>query len=71
MDILALKPVLGSILYAVIGIAILIAVYLFISKITHRNLWFEIAQNKNLALAIVLGAIIIGISLIISSAIHG
>ena len=71
MDLLTFKPILSSILYALVGIAILVIVYLLISKITHKNIWYEIAQNKNKALAIVLGAIIIGISIIISSAIHG
>ena len=60
-----------SLLYAFVGILILVLVYLFMSKISHKNLWYEIAQNKNLAVAIVLGSVIIGISLIISTALHG
>ena len=43
----------------------------FHEKITPENTWKEIVQNKNTALAIVFAALIIGISLIISAAIHG
>jgi len=45
--------------------------YYVIEKITPENTWKEIVDNKNIALAIVFAALIIGIALIISAAIHG
>ncbi|MFN5772980.1 DUF350 domain-containing protein [Flavobacterium sp.] len=42
-----------------------------LEKMTPENTWKEIVHNKNTALAIVMGALIIGISLIVSAAIHG
>ena len=45
--------------------------YLLLEKMTPENTWKEIVNNKNVALAIVIGAFIIGISIIISAAIHG
>ncbi len=71
MDIVVLKPILNSIIFSVIGILILIGGYFIIEKITPENTWKEIVQNKNTALAIVFAALIIGISMIISAAIHG
>ena len=71
MDILSLKPLIGSIVYAVLGILILLVTYFLIEKITPEDTWKEIAQNNNVAIAIVFAAMIIGISLIISAAIHG
>lgn len=71
MDIVVLKPILNSVIFSVIGIVILIAGYFIIEKITPENTWKEIVQNKNTALAIVFAALIIGISMIISAAIHG
>jgi len=71
MDILSLKPIINSVLFSLLGIAILLIGYLIIEKITPENTWKEIVQKNNIALAIVFGALIIGISMIISAAIHG
>ncbi len=68
-----LKPaiVLGSILYAVIGVVVLWLSFLIIDKLTPYNLWDEIVGKKNMALAIVVGAMFIAIGLIVAAAIHG
>jgi uncharacterized membrane protein YjfL (UPF0719 family) len=66
-----LRPIVSSILFSFLGLAILILSYLVIEKLTPESTWREIVQNKNVALAIVFAAFIIGISIIISGAIHG
>lgn len=71
MDIVAFKPILNSIIFSILGIIILLLTYFIIEKITPENTWKEIAQKNNIAVAIVFGAFIIGISMIISAAIHG
>ena len=71
MDMLSLKPIINSALYSFLGIAILLIGYLIIEKITPENTWKEIVAKNNVALAVVLGAFIIGLSMIISAAIHG
>lgn len=71
MEIIHLKPIVNSILFSFIGVVILVLSYFIIEKLTPENTWKEIVHNKNMALAIVFGAFIIGISLIISAAIHG
>ncbi|MEC4051011.1 DUF350 domain-containing protein [Flavobacterium sp. SUN046] len=71
MDIVAMKPILNSVIFSVLGIIILLLAYLFIEKITPENTWKEIVQKNNTSVAIVFGALIIGISMIISAAIHG
>lgn len=65
------RPIISSILFSFLGLAILILSYLVIEKLTPESTWKEIVQNKNVALAIVFAAFIIGISIIISGAIHG
>ncbi|HHT9079030.1 TPA: DUF350 domain-containing protein [Flavobacterium psychrophilum] len=50
---------------------ILIIAYFIIEKLTPENTWKEISSNNNMALAIVFASFIIGISIIISAAIHG
>ncbi|WP_339834988.1 DUF350 domain-containing protein [uncultured Flavobacterium sp.] len=71
MEYIALKGIINSLIFSVIGVIILIISYYIIEKLTPENTWKEIVQNKNTALAIVFAAMIIGISLIISAAIHG
>jgi len=71
MDIISLKPLIGSIVYAVLGIVILLVTYYLVEKITPEDTWKEISQNNNVAIAVVFAALIIGISMIISAAIHG
>ncbi|MBG6111780.1 uncharacterized membrane protein YjfL (UPF0719 family) [Flavobacterium sp. CG_9.10] len=71
MDILTMKPVLASVVFSLIGIVILLTAYFIIEKFTPENTWNQISKNNNVALAIVFAAFIIGISMIISAAIHG
>lgn len=70
-EIINLKYVFASVLYSFIGIAILLVSFWVIEKITPENLWKEILVNKNMALALMAGAFMIAIAIIISSAIHG
>lgn len=65
------KPILASIVFSLIGIAILVITFWIIEKITPENLWKEIIHNKNNALAIMAGAFMIAIAMIISAALHG
>lgn len=71
MDQISFIPIINSVIYSFLGIAILLVCYVIIEKLTPEKTWHEIAQNKNTALAIIFGAFIIGISIIISAAIHG
>lgn len=71
MDMLSLKPIINSVLFSFLGIMILLIGYLIIEKITPENTWKEIVEKNNVALAVVFGAFIIGLSMIISAAIHG
>jgi len=65
------KPVLDSIFYSVLGTVILLATFWVIEKVLPFSLRKEIAEDQNVGLGIILGAFILGISLIISSAIRG
>jgi putative membrane protein len=66
-----LWQILSSVLFSSLGLVILLAAYYVVEKLTPENTWKEIVENKNVALAIVFGAFIIGIAIIISGAIHG
>ena len=68
-----LKPavIIGSILYALIGVFIFWICFVIVDKITPYRLWEEIVEKKNLALAVVVGAMCIAIGLIVAAAVHG
>ena len=73
MELDWLKPgvVLGSVMYALIGVAVLWISFLVIDKLTPYKLWEEICDRKNVTLAIVVGAMFIAIGQIVAAAIHG
>jgi polyferredoxin len=64
-------PIVNSIFYSFLGIIILLIAYVILEKLTPEKTWQEIVKNQNIALAIVFGAFILGIAMIISSAIRG
>jgi uncharacterized membrane protein YjfL (UPF0719 family) len=68
-----LKPAVffGSMLYALIGVAVFWISFVIVDKITPYKLWEEIIERKNVALAIVVGAVAISIGQIVAAAIHG
>jgi len=67
-----IKPgvVAGSIMYALIGVVIFWICFVIVDKLTPYDLWGEIVEKKNVALAIVVGAMCIAIGLIVAAAIH-
>lgn len=69
-ELITVKYLVASIVYSVLGIIILFIAFWVIEKITPENLWKEILEKKNIALAIVFAAFILAIAIIISSAIH-
>ncbi|HWH61270.1 MAG TPA: DUF350 domain-containing protein [Terriglobales bacterium] len=65
-----LTNVVNAIVYAGIGIVIFGLAFLMIDKFTPYNLWKEIVQEHNTALAILLGAMSLGLCVIIAAAVH-
>ncbi|MCZ2088992.1 MAG: DUF350 domain-containing protein, partial [Burkholderiales bacterium] len=55
---------------ALIGVAIFWLCFLIIDKLTPVNLWQEIVEKHNRALALVVAAMCLGISIIVAAAIH-
>lgn len=62
---------MAALVYSVLGVAILLASFWIIEKISPENLWKEIIEKQNNALAILAASFMIAIAIIISSAIHG
>lgn len=62
--------IVPSLVYAFLGIAILVVSFIVIEKLAPQNLWKEVVQNKNTALAMMASAYILAVAIIIASAIH-
>ncbi len=56
--------------YAALGIVIFVLAFFIIDRFTPYHLWKEIVEEKNTALAILVGAMSIGICIIIAAAVH-
>ena len=73
MDIEWLRPAafFGSILFALVGVLVFWVSFIIIDKLTPYDLWREIVEKQNKALAFVVAAMCLGISIIVAAAIHG
>jgi uncharacterized membrane protein YjfL (UPF0719 family) len=60
----------NSIIYSILGVAIFWLSFRIMDWVTPYNLWKELIEEKNVALAIVVGGAALGICIIIAAAIH-
>ena len=67
-----IKPgiVITSLVFALMGVLIFWLCFLIIDKITPYDWWGEIVEKQNVALALVVAAMSLGICVIIAAAIH-
>jgi uncharacterized membrane protein YjfL (UPF0719 family) len=67
-----IKPgvLLGSLVYALMGVVIFWLCFIIIDKITPYNLWEEIVEKQNQALGMVVAAMSLGICIVVAAAIH-
>ncbi|HLG95355.1 MAG TPA: DUF350 domain-containing protein [Bryobacteraceae bacterium] len=61
---------INAVVYSLLGIAIFVLAFVIIDKLTPYHLWNEIVQDKNIALAVLIGAMSIGMCIIIAAAVH-
>ncbi len=65
-----LGNVVNAMVYALLGIVILVGSFAILDKLTPYALWQEIVEKQNTALAILIGAMSLGMSVIIAAAVH-
>jgi len=69
-QLIKLKDVVASLLYSLIGLGLFSAAVMIFDKITPGDFWKEILEKQNTAVAIVVAALAIGISIIVGLSIH-
>jgi uncharacterized membrane protein YjfL (UPF0719 family) len=62
--------VVNALIFAFLGIFIFVIAFLILDKMTPYDLWKEVCEQRNMALAILLGAMSLGICVIIAAAVH-
>ena len=63
--------VLESLIYSAIGLVIALVAFFVMDLLTPGHLGKQLAKDQNMALAVVVGSGILGVCIIIASAIHG
>ena len=66
-----LNLVVTTLVFSLIGIVLFALAFLIIVKIAPFSTRKEIEEDQNVALAILIGSVIIGIAMIVASAVHG
>ncbi|HEY3788205.1 MAG TPA: DUF350 domain-containing protein [Urbifossiella sp.] len=62
---------LTAVIYVLIGLAFFAAAFWSIVKVAPFSVRKEIEEDQNTSLAILIGAVILGLAIIIAAAIHG
>ncbi len=63
--------VVTTLVFSLIGIVLFALAFLIIVKVAPFSTRKEIEEDQNIALAILIGSVIIGIALIVAAAVHG
>lgn len=69
-QLINIKYIVAAIVFSAIGIVVLALSFIIFDKLTPGNLWKEIVEEQNIALAITTAAMTLAIAQIISAAIH-
>jgi uncharacterized membrane protein YjfL (UPF0719 family) len=65
------QAMVASVLFTVLGLIVFAIAFWIMAKAAPFSIRKELEQDQNTALGIVMGAVIIGLAMIISAAIHG
>lgn len=65
-----IEAFINAFVYAMLGIVIFALSFYIWDRLTPRHLWGEIVDGKNVALAIMVGFMSLGICVIIAAAVH-
>jgi len=71
VSLINLSYVVNAVVFSFLGVFIFWVSFRLIDRLTPYLLWKEIIEEQNIALAIIVGAVSLGICLIIAASIHG
>jgi uncharacterized membrane protein YjfL (UPF0719 family) len=65
-----LSNMVAALVFALIGIAVFAISFVILDRLTPFELWREICERQNTALATLIGLVSLGLGIIIAAAIH-
>ena len=65
------KLVVTTVVFTIVGLVFFALAFWIIVKVSPFSIRKEIEDDQNTSLAIIIGAVIIGIALIVAAAVHG
>jgi putative membrane protein len=65
------RGVVGSLVYSTVGLVMFAIAFMIINKAVPFSIRKEIEDDQNTSLGIVIAAVIVGIAMIVSAAVHG
>lgn len=71
LQIPVIKAIIGSVVYSGIGLGMFVFTYRVVEKLTPFSLRKEIEEDQNIAVGVMMGAVMLGLAIIIAAAIHG
>jgi uncharacterized membrane protein YjfL (UPF0719 family) len=66
-----LKPIVTSLVFSVIGLVMFLIAFKAITWLSPFPIRKELEEDQNVAVGILLGAVMLGLAIIIAAAIHG
>ncbi len=66
-----LPIIITTVVFVILGLIVFAIAFIIIAKATPFSVRKEIEDDQNVALAIVIGAVILGSAIIIAAAVHG
>ncbi|HTP34778.1 MAG TPA: DUF350 domain-containing protein [Candidatus Acidoferrales bacterium] len=63
-------PVLNGLIFAALGIVIFVVAFGLVVRLAPLDLWKQIAEERNVAAAILAGAVALGICWIVAATMH-
>jgi uncharacterized membrane protein YjfL (UPF0719 family) len=66
-----LNNLVTSVVFSAAGLAVFVLGFVVLDKLTPYNLWQELIEKKNTALALVVGFACLSVALIIAACLHG
>ena len=71
MDLINPQVLVNSLVFSLLGVVVFCIAFFIIDKMTPQvNLWKEIVEKRNQAVATVVAALCLGIAIIVAAAIH-
>ncbi len=63
-------PVLNALIFACLGIGVFVVAFAALAKVAPFNVWKEVVEERNVAAAILAGAVALGLCWIIAATMH-